>query len=100
MYDNRPRKITAAMDLLAGYDLPEASINDILPEVVDVLCGYPKPERKSDTIGATPQALAAYLLVSNARNAAKLGRLGFFAPFDACKIAVVNLELALSLLVD
>ncbi|WP_123901225.1 hypothetical protein [Flavobacterium davisii] len=66
--------------------------------VVDVVCGYPKPTPKGSTSPTANYLIGAYLNVSNARNACRLGAMGFIDTLKAYNLAITNLEQALTLL--
>ncbi|AND63618.1 hypothetical protein AX766_03950 [Flavobacterium covae] len=91
--------IIDAIDVLAGYEIQETPERiQTLLTVVDVVCGYPKPTKKGSTITTANYLIGAYLHVSNARNACRLGAMGFIDTLTAYKIASSNLENALTLL--
>lgn len=88
--------ITACLDLLAGYEhQPAADIPATLQSINSTLSEFEQP-----TSTAQASTLGVYLLTNNAQNAIQLSQLGLWAFLDSCKVASVNLEMALSLLVD
>lgn len=98
---NKIAKITDCLDLLAGFELlPIAERNGVFQSIINTLCGYPKPNKKSAITEPSPKILGAYLCVSNARNGCKLALLGIWDNSQAINIIQVNLEIALTLLID
>jgi len=97
----RIEKIQDSLDLMAGFELTGLhEQKQTLLTVIDTLCGYPKPKKKYDPNPTPVKDLGAYLFVSNSRNACKLGELGFIDINTAQKLVNINLETALSLLLD
>lgn len=95
----RIKKITDCLDLMAGFELQERTEQkQTLLLVIDTLCGYPKPQHKTDVLPSTAESLGAYLFVSNVRNTCKLGELGYLNLNIVHNIIIENLANALSLL--
>jgi hypothetical protein len=95
----RVRQVTDCMDLLAGFELMDSSEQkQVFLLAIDTLCGYPKPQRRGDSLTAQPEKLGTYLFISNTRNACKLGELELISPIEAHRIAMNNLTNALTLL--
>lgn len=96
---NKIAQITDCLDLLAGFDLlPQTEQKQVFQNVIDTLCGYPKPRKKGATTEPSPEILGAYLSVSNTRNTCKLGLLDIAPKNKALNVISENLELALTLL--
>ncbi len=97
----RIEQIKNGLDLLAGFEyLKPNEQKQTLLSVIDALGGYPKPTQKGDTEPKPVKDLGAYLFVSNSRNACKLGDLDYIDLPTAYKLVSINLETALSLLID
>ena len=98
----RPEVLKTCLDTLAEFPYLTATPEKVqlLESIIDTLGGYPKPREKGDHAEPPTGTLAAYLFVSNARNAVKLGCIGSYSYADAARIAANNLESAFSLIVE
>ena len=73
---------------------------ELAQNLIDMLADYPKPQKKHEPTGTTPQYLGAYLYVSTARNSVKLAQIGYMPFNKAFSVANSCFEAALSLLID
>lgn len=95
----RVKQVTDCMDLLAGFELMDSSEQkQAFLLAIDTLGSYQKPQKKGDVIPSTTVNIGAYLFISNARNACKLGTMELINPITSHSIAMDNLTNALTLL--
>lgn len=95
--DERQNVITKCLAELHGTNGEPTAKN--LEKATDILGSYPKPSVKGKQNQPTPAEIGAYLHVSNARNALKLGVLGYYTAKQAYTAGVENLESASKLII-
>ena len=102
MYSRQTTHLTDCLDLLASIPFlsDNNERNELAQNIIDTLCGYPKPKHRGEEKETNPNELGAYLFASTARNFATLAKLGY-VPFDKAFEAISgNFEKALGLLTD
>ncbi len=96
--DKRPTVLMQCIDILTGTT-PE-TIKTGFTNAVDTLGDYPRPTEKGNTTEPPTPDLIGYLLVSNARNILKLGRLEYYTFLKAQYKAIENLSSALEIITN
>lgn len=94
--------IKDVLDLLAEHPHLSTEIekHDLGQRIINALADYPRPNRKGSEYAPIPRVLCAFFYIQNARNYIRLSKLGeyeFKTGFVGCQM---QLEKALSKLID